>query len=89
VAGLERDSSQRGVSFRERRQFSLSIRGESKTRADVFSGEIGKLFQEFFLGHAAGQVFQNIRDRHPGCANARLAASLAGFNGYDLFVVHD
>jgi hypothetical protein len=89
VADWERNSGQREDSFRERRQFSLSIRSESKTHPDVFSGEIGELFQEFFLGHAAGQVLQNIGDCHPGSTNARLAASLAGFNGYDIFVFYD
>ncbi len=83
-----RDFGRIAASFWQRGQFSFSIGCKSKAGPDVLTGEIGKLFQEIFLCHPAGKVFQDVCDCHPCPANARLAASLSGFDGYDLLIVH-
>ena len=88
VASGVRGSGQITVSFRQRCQFPLSIGCESKTRADVLGSKIRKLLQKLLLGHPACQVFQNIRNRHSGSANAWFAASLSGFDSYDSLIVH-
>jgi len=47
---------------------------------EVFLLETRMLIENFILGHSMGQPAQNLIDRNPHPANARLAVPLIGFD---------
>jgi hypothetical protein len=53
------------------------VRREGKACADVGRRQIGEVIKELLDRHASGKVLQDIPDRDPKAANARLAAPFA------------
>ena len=82
-------SDQGGVSRGNRNAFALAIGSEGETRSDVFTGEIGKVSEDFGLRHAGGEIIQDVRHGDTQPANARLPTALPGFNGNVLLIVHN
>lgn len=64
------------------------IRSIAETRENVLSGEIWKIFEDFFLCHPGSEIFKHVINCDSHAANARLAAALAGFNRDDVLVTH-
>ena len=74
--------------FGEGSEFALSVSRERQTRLDIFFREVREIRENFFLAHAAGEIFQHVRYSHSGSANGRLAASLARLDTNNLAVIH-
>ena len=55
---------------------------------NVFGREVREVCQNLRFAHAAGEVFEHVRDRHARSTNSRFAAALARFDGDDLAIIH-
>ena len=51
---------------------SFPVAGKRETGADVLTGEIGEVPEDFILRHAGGQVFEHVVDRDPQTPDARF-----------------
>src|SRR5207253_11132049 len=64
------------------------ISGIAEAGENIFFCEVGKVFEDLFLTHPRGNVFQYIVNRDSHSANAGLAASLARLNRDGALVTH-
>jgi hypothetical protein len=64
------------------------IGGVGEAGEDVFLGEVGEVSQNFGVGHAGGEVGEDVVDGDAHASDARLAAAFTGFEGDDVLVVH-
>ena len=69
-------------------QFAFAVGSERETGLDIFFREVGKVCQNFFLTHSAGEVFQHIRHCHPRSANRGFTAAFSRLYGDDLAIIH-
>ena len=59
-----------------------------RTGPNIFSGQLGKVPQDFVLGHTTCEIFQDILHGDAQSPDARFAATLARLDCYDLTVIH-
>lgn len=76
------------VSCGDRQGLLFTVGGVGETGEDVFLGEVGKVSENFGVGHAGGEVEEDIVDGDAHPSNAGLAAAFAWFEGDDVLVVH-
>ena len=90
AAASARGSRRRAVSYRtgSRRGAPLGIRGEGEAGPDVVFREVGIILENLRVGHAASQHIENFIHRDPQASNARLPATLSGFNRNGGLVIH-
>ena len=69
--------------------FALAIGGEGEADANILFGEVGEIGEDVVVGHAGGEVIENIINGDSQAAYARLAAALSGFDGDDLRIIHE
>lgn len=87
--GDGRDSDRRKASRRgNRHKFPLPVSRKSKTGADVFTCEIGKVFENVFFAHSRRKVLQHIVHGHAEATDAGLTATLLGIDGYAVLPIH-
>ncbi len=67
---------------------ALTVGGESEAGLQILGGEVGKVGEDFLLGHPTREVVEDIIDRDAKPADARLAPALVGFDRDDVLVIH-
>ena len=60
----------------------------TETGKNIFFCKVRKIFQNFVVRHARGEVLQDIVNGDAHSADARLAAALAGLDRDDVLVTH-
>jgi len=58
----------------------FAVCGEGQRGLDVFPLKIGKILHNLLRRHAPGQVIEDIVNRDPQAADARLSSALVRFN---------
>jgi hypothetical protein len=66
----------------------FTVGGVSEAGEDVLLGEVGEVGEDFGVGHAGGEVGEDVVDGDSHSSNAGFAAAFAGFEGDDVLVVH-
>lgn len=66
----------------------FAIGGVAKAGEDVLGGEVGKVSEDFGLGHAGGEVGEDVVDGDTHASDAGFATAFTGFEGDDVLVVH-
>src|SRR6186713_364284 len=69
------------VAFREGDERPFAVRGEGEAGADVLGFKVREVREDLGFRHAGREVVENVIDRDPQAANARLAAALGGVDG--------
>src|SRR5258706_11028681 len=87
-AGITGFRRRAASSRRDRSEPSFTIGGERETCLDVLARQIRKVGEDLFDRHPRSEVTQQVGYGDPHSADARLAATLARFDGDDLAVVH-
>lgn len=85
---VARDSGRTKASFGKNRQPALAIGSEGQACTDVLLSQVGELFDQLLMCHAARQIFEYIGNRHASAADAGLPAALVRFNSDDLVIIH-
>lgn len=71
------------------RSVRLSFGCECVARVDVVGCQVREVFQNLLLGHPRGEVAEDIINRNPHSADARLASALPRLDGDDVLISHD
>ncbi len=68
---------------------ALTLRSILKTGENVFLRQIGKIIEDFFIGHAGSQIAEHIVHGDSHSSNARLTAALARLDSDDISIARD
>jgi len=66
----------------------FSISGVGESGANVLQRQLGKLIHDLLIGHPSGEPAQNIVNADAHTTDARPPATLAGFDGDNLAIIH-
>ncbi len=80
--------NRKGVSCSDGKGLLLTVGGVAEADKDVCLCQVGKVGEDFGLGHPGGEVGKNIvnGDVHP--SDAGFAAALTGFKGDGVLVIY-
>ena len=72
----------------ERQRARAPLEAAGELGLDLVAEKKREQWRAFRFGHAAGKVFEHIRHSHSRSSNSGFAATLAGFDGDDLAIIH-
>jgi hypothetical protein len=67
----------------------FAVSGVAEAGEDVLGSKVGKVCEDFGLGHTRGEIGKDIVHGDTHSSDARFAAAFAGFEGDDVLVVHE
>jgi len=86
VAG--KDSGRRAASWSNGHRDALTISSVAQAGQDVGLGQVGEVFEDFVVGHAGGEVAQDVVNGDAHATDAGFAAAFTRFDGDDVLVLH-
>jgi hypothetical protein len=84
-----KDFGRGAASWSDGHRDAFTISGVAQASQDVGLGQVGKIFEDFVVGHAGGEVSQDVVDRNAHATDAGFAAAFTGFDGNDVLVLVD
>ena len=82
--GSHRAGASRGCN----EELPFAVGGEGEASANIVTGKFGEVGENLGLGHAGGEILQNVLNSDSHATNTGLPAAFAWFDGDDVVVVH-